>query len=175
MEKKKRQEDLPNGPPGPPLPAKGGTSTGVSPPPIGSSLRWDGGRQTTGNAISVALLHRMLHRSSLIRRSAPAVSLQLGPRAALTCHRHVIHSRAPASQPQGKPGGWSPLHPGIRNVFICPSSTASGPPSPRGRQGCISPLHLDIRNVFLCPRPCRAVCLLAGGRWLRRLTEAGDG
>ena len=28
--------------------------------------------------------------------------------AALTCHRHVIHSRAPASQPQGKPGCWPP-------------------------------------------------------------------
>ena len=50
-------------------------------PPIGSSLRWDGGRQTTGSAVSVALLHRMLHRSSLIRRSAPAVLLRFIPRA----------------------------------------------------------------------------------------------
>ena len=56
--------------------------------------------------------------SSPVPAARSAFSLRLIPRAraphwdvcvprsgaALTCHRHVIHSRAPASQPQGKPG-----------------------------------------------------------------------
>jgi len=47
--------------------------------------------------------------------------------AALTCHRHVIHSRAPASQPQGKLGYWSSLRQVI--LFCSPF------PIPRLRKG----------------------------------------
>ena len=44
------------------------------------------------------------HQSSALWAAADSCLAAARSGAALTCHRHVIHSRAPASQPLGKPG-----------------------------------------------------------------------
>ena len=57
---------------------------------------------TEGEMLAVALIERFLFIAALspsVTASPRHFSLRLGHLAALTCHRHVIHSREAASLP----------------------------------------------------------------------------
>ena len=105
------------------------------------------------------------HQSSALWAAADSCLAAARSGAALTCHRHVIHSRAPASQPLGKPGCGSSLrrcgegHP-EKQTSVARSTvsgteahipTASSPPR-------LCPLRFSARRTGGAgERPCRAL------------------
>ena len=133
----------------------------------------------------ITCLHVTMNETSAFPwRSAPASprgsqTLRLIPRtraprrdvcvprsgAALMCHRHVIHFRAPASQPQGKPGYQSSLrrcgegHPEKETSIACRNISGTEMRIP---PACLSSNLCPLRFSALGTggaggRPCRAL------------------